>query len=221
MDKTAEEKLVAALSVIYPGSGFITEEDTVDLIRKEGTWIIDPLDGTTNFLHHIPHYAVSVALMVDDEIVCGVVLNAATDHCYYAWKGGGAYLDGKEIKVSDTSELRSAIIATGFPYRKDDVKPMIGMLTDMMRYARGIRRMGAAALDLVYVACGRFDCYYEAKINAWDIAAGILIVQEAGGKVEDYSGGDDIIFGGKIMASNGSIHDEVLSLLSKHFSESF
>ncbi len=218
VDKKAEEKLVAALGIIHPGCGFVTEEDTIDQIKKEGTWIIDPLDGTTNFLHHIPHYAVSVAFMVEGKIVCGVVLNAATDECYYAWKGGGAYLDGEAIKVSDTSELSSSIIATGFPYRKDDVQPLIGMLTDMMRYARGIRRMGAAALDLVYVASGRFDCYYEANINAWDIAAGILIVQEAGGKVDDYSAGDDIIFGGKIMASNGVIHDEVLGLLSKHFS---
>ncbi len=217
VDKSAEEKLVAALSVIYPGSGFITEEDTVDQVRKEGTWIIDPLDGTTNFLHNIPHYAVSVALMIEGEIVCGVVLNAATDHCYYAWKGGGAYHDGEVITVSETAQLSDSIVATGFPYRKDDVTPLLSMLTDMMRHARGIRRMGAAALDLVYVACGRFDCYYEANINAWDIAAGILIVQEAGGKVDDYSAGDDIIFGGKIMASNGIIHDEVLGLLYGHF----
>ena len=218
VDKSAEEKLVSALSVIFPGSGFVTEEDTVDQIKKQGTWIIDPLDGTTNFLHRIPHYAVSVALMVDKEIVTAVVLNAATDQCYYAWKGGGAYLDGQVIKVSETADLRSSIISTGFPYRKDDVKPLIGMLTDLMRQARGIRRMGAAALDLVYVASGRFDCYYEANINVWDIAAGILIVQEAGGQVDDYSDGDDIIFGGTIMASNGLIHKEVLTLLHHHFS---
>jgi len=217
VDKTAEEKLVAALSAICPEAGFITEENTVAQSQKELTWIIDPLDGTTNFLHQIPHYAVSVALMSEGEVVLGVVLNAATDHCYYAWKEGGAYLDGEKITVSETSQLQEAVIATGFPYKKDDVVPLIDTLKDMMRYGRGIRRMGAAALDLVYVACGSFDAYYEASINAWDIAAGIIIVREAGGRITDYDGNEDTIFTGRILATNGTIHQEVQDILTKHF----
>jgi len=158
-----------------------------------------------------------VALMIDKEVVVGVVLNAATDKCYYAWKGGGAYVNGSSIKVSSTTDLSDAIIATGFPYRKDDVIPLISTLTDFMREARGIRRMGAAALDLVYVASGRFECYYEASINAWDIAAGILIVEEAGGEVTDYEGGNNVIFGGRLVATNKHLHGKILSIMTQHF----
>jgi len=217
VDKTAEEKLVAALQVIYPEAGFITEENTVDQTKKDATWIIDPLDGTTNFLHQIPHYAVSVGLLVNGEIKMGLVLNAATDQCFYAWKDGGAYLNGNPIKVSETKDLSEAVIATGFPYRKDDVRPLIQTLTDMMRHARGLRRMGAAALDLVYVASGRFDCYYEAQINAWDIAAGIIIVREAGGSVSNYQGDNDALFGGQIIATNGSLHSELMEIMCRNF----
>lgn len=218
VDKTAEEMLVSALQVLIPDAGFITEEATVHQDTKEYTWIIDPLDGTNNFIHGVPHYAVSVGLMYQDEIVMGIVLNAASDACYYAWKAGGAYLDGNPIQVSPTGSLSDAMVATGFPYRKDDVQPLIDTLIDIMKNARGLRRLGAAALDLVYVAAGHFESYYEASINAWDVAGGIIIVKEAGGQITDYSGGDDIIFGGRILATNGVLHQEFLDLISGHFS---
>ncbi len=217
VDKEAEKQLVEGLRVILPESGFITEEDTIKQETKEATWIIDPLDGTSNYLHHIPHFAVSVGLMVDGEIVVGIVLNAYSGECFYAWKGGGAYLDGTPISVSETREIKSSLIATGFPYKVDDVAPLIRTLGHFMRYARGIRRMGSAALDLVYVACGRFDCYYETTLNAWDVAAGTLIVTEAGGMVSDFDGGDNFVFGRQVIAANKHIHDDIQEVITGNF----
>lgn len=217
VDKEAEKQLVEGLRVILPDSGFITEEDTIEQETKESTWIIDPLDGTSNYLHRIPHFSVSVGLMVDDQIVVGIVLNAYSGECFYAWKNGGAYLDGAPISVSDTSRVDSSVIATGFPYKIDDVAPLIRTLGHFMRYARGIRRMGSAALDLAYVACGRFDCYYETTLNAWDVAAGTLIVTEAGGVVSDFDKGQNFLFGRQVIAANKHIHQDVHQVISGNF----
>jgi len=217
VDKEAERQLVSALGRILPASGFITEEDTVKQETKAVTWIIDPLDGTSNYLHRIPHFAVSVALMVDQEVVIGVVLNAHTDECFYAYKDGGAYLNGNPISVSKTPDVSDSLIATGFPYLVKDVAPLIRTLGHFMRYARGIRRFGAAALDLAFVACGRFDCYYETTLNSWDVAAGALIVKEAGGDVSDFQGGEDYIFGRQVIASNGIIHQDIQKVISSNF----
>ncbi len=217
VDKEAEQLLVAGLKKILPDSGFITEENTIAQETKEATWIIDPLDGTSNYLHRIPHFSVSVGLMIGNEIVVGIVLHAYSGECFYAWQGGGAYLDGKRISVSDTSAVGSALIATGFPYEVDDVEPLIRTLGYFMRYARGIRRMGSAALDLAYVACGRFDCYYEISINAWDVAGGIIIVKEAGGVVSDFKGNDDYLFGRNIIVANPNIHKNVQEIIANNF----
>ncbi len=217
VDKQAEEELVAGLHKILPEAGFITEENTILQEEKRLTWIIDPLDGTSNFLHRIPHFAISVGLMVEQKIMIGIVLNAYSGECFYSWKDGGAYLDGRRIYVSDTVEVSNSLIATGFPYKVKDVAPLIRTLGHFMRHGRGIRRFGAAALDLAFVACGRFDCYYESTLNAWDVAAGILLVQEAGGKISDFEGGENYLFGKHIIAANPSIHKDILGIIKRNF----
>lgn len=217
VDKEAEIMLVEGLGSLLPNSGFITEENTVQQDSKQYTWIIDPLDGTNNFLHGIPHFAISVALMVDDRIIIGMVEDICKKQCYYAWQGGGAFRENVPIKVSETSKVSESLIATGFPYKVEDVAPLIRTLGHFMRYARGIRRYGAAALDLAYVASGRFDCYYETTLNVWDVAAGALIVQEAGGKVTDFRGEHDYLFGREIIVANPFIHPEVQRIVSKNF----
>lgn len=217
VDKTAEEKLVAGLSAILPESGFITEEGTVEQGGHSTEWIIDPLDGTNNFLHGIPHFAVSVALRVDRELVLGVVHDVMSDQTFYAWQDGGAYVNGKQIRVSQTKVLSKAIIATGFPYQIDDTRHLLTTLDYFIKKARGVRRFGAAALDLAYVACGRFDVYYETTLNAWDIAGGAVIVKEAGGGITGFKDDADFLLEGKVIASNGYLHQEILDLISTKF----
>lgn len=217
VDKTAEMMLVEQLSKILPEAGFITEEKTVEQGGKSVEWIIDPLDGTNNFLHAIPHYAVSVGLKVGAELVAGIVLEPNSGELFYASLGQGAFMNGKPIHVSQTPTLSDAMVATGFPYTVDDVAPLIRTLGHFMRYARGVRRLGAAALDLAYIACGRFDTYYETTLNAWDVAGGAVIVKEAGGQLTDFSGGDNYLFGEQLIASNSKIHQEVLKAVRKNF----
>lgn len=215
VDKTAEEKLVAALQNILPDAGFLTEEETID--TKESTtyrWIIDPLDGTTNFLHQLPHFAISVALQYQDQMVIGIVYDVTKKECFYAWKGGGAYLNTKSIQVSPTTILQDALLATGFPYYDySGLDACLSTLRTFMTSTRGIRRYGAAALDLVYVACGRYDAYYEYSLHPWDVAAGALIVQEAGGLVVDFKGGDDYLFGSEIIAGAPGTFNEVVKVI--------
>lgn len=219
VDKTAEEKLVAVLSQLISGCGFITEEETTtEAGDGEYEWIIDPLDGTTNFLQQIPYFAVSVALRRKDEVIFGVVYNVMQDECFHAQKGKGAYLNDRQIQVSKTDELSKAMLATGFPYSKEhNMEPLINCIKHWTKNARGIRRLGAAALDLCFVACGRLDFYYEITINIWDIAAGAIIVEEAGGTISDFDGGDDYFDKKMIISSNGKLHDEVQSVISSAY----
>ena len=217
VDKEAEERLVEKLSKIIPEAGFITEENTVQQRKSSSTWIIDPLDGTNNFLHRIPHFAISVALMVDEIVSVGIVYNVCYDECFSTWKSGGAYLNNTRIAVSQTPSLLDSVIATGFPYDVEEERPIINALTHFIKNARGVRRYGAAALDLAYVACGRFDSYYETTLNGWDVAAGSLLVSEAGGEVSDFGGGQNYIWNGEIIASNQHIHSEMLSVCSQNF----
>lgn len=215
VDKEAERKLVEGLSALTPGCGFITEEDTPDDDTREYVWIIDPLDGTTNFLRQIPHFSVSVALRVDNIVQLGFVYNIMLDEMFSAGNGHGAYLNGRKIEVSSTEHFNETIIATGFPYENRNTLPFVDILNDIMIAGRGIRRFGSAALDLAFVAVGRIDAYYECCLNRWDVAAGILIVQEAGGYVTDFKGGANYDNGKEIIASNGIIHEELLNIIQK------
>ncbi len=201
VDKTAEEILVKGLSDILPGAGFITEEETVTQHPSEYTWVIDPLDGTTNFLQQIPVYSVSVGLVHNGQIVVGIVSDVEQKETFYAWKGGGAWCNGETISVSNRTDVQDAVVATGFPYSSRDVLPQLTAVFEFfLKNARGIRRLGSAAIDLAYVACGRFDVYYETTLNPWDIAGGILLVEEAGGSVSDFSGNREMMENGQIIA---------------------
>jgi len=217
VDKEAEKKLVQGLKEIHPDAGFITEEGTVEQGGASALWIIDPLDGTSNFLHNIPHFAVSVGLEVDGILRVGIVLDVMREECFYAWEGGGAFVNDNSISVSTTPSIETAIVGTGFPYDPVHVRPLMDTLEYFVVHGRGIRRMGAAALDLAYVASGRLDVYYESTLNSWDIAGGALIVKEAGGMVSDFDGGTSYLNTGRIIVANPELHKQAQGVLSKHF----
>jgi myo-inositol-1(or 4)-monophosphatase len=217
VDKTAETTLVAGLGKLVPEAGFIAEEGSGE--RKEGlNWIIDPLDGTTNFVHGLPCYCISIGLANGNDMLIGVVLEVTRNECFTAWKGGGAWLNGKAIRVSQRPHLQESLLATGFPY--DDFgkeAQYMELLRALMHNSRGIRRLGSAAADLAYVACGRFEAFYEYGLNPWDVAGGALLVREAGGTVTDFGNGDDWLFGEELVASNGRIHGELIRPIGKFF----
>ncbi len=219
VDKTAERQLVRNLTKLLPGAGFITEEDeTVNSKGEVFTWIIDPLDGTTNFIHGIPTYSVSIALYENNEPVIGVVYEINRGEMFYTYKGGAAYLNNKEIRVSKATDLSQSLLATGFPYYQFDKQPQyIKLFTEMMQKCHGLRRIGSAAVDLAYVACGRFEAYFEYNLNSYDIAAGAYLVQQAGGQVMTFSGEDDFIEKREILATNGLVTKEILDTIKKHF----
>jgi len=215
VDKTAEEILVEGLEKLLPEAAFLTEEETTAQKNGNIRWIIDPLDGTTNFLHNIPHFSVSVSLEVNNELVIGIVEEINRKEAYYAWKSGGAFMNGDPIRVKNNSKISDAVLATGFPYIIDDASPILNTLEYWIHNTRGIRRNGSAALDLAYVARGIFDFYYETTLNAWDVAGGTVIVREAGGKVSDFAGSDNFINNGRLLASNGLLHNDILNVLMK------
>lgn len=217
VDKTAEEILVKELHTAYKDAGFIVEENTRSE-RKEYNWIVDPLDGTTNFVHGIPCYAVSVALEYKGEILLGVVYEVSRDECFYAQKGMGAFLDGRKIEVSQRKTLSESLIATGFPvYNFERLDNYLAALKYFVQHTHGVRRIGAAAADLCYLACGRVDAFFEYNLKPWDVAAGALIVQEAGGSVCDFSGGGNWLFGKEICCSNGRVKEEFYKVIHDLF----
>ncbi|NDP21357.1 MAG: inositol monophosphatase [Paludibacter sp.] len=204
VDKESEKLIIAQLQQILPEAGFIAEEGTNDKRGERFNWVIDPLDGTTNYIQGVPIYAVSIGLLDNDELVLGVVYEVGRDECFYAWKNGGAYLNGEPIHVSDRADIHDTLLATGFPYNDfSKLDDYMEILKWTMKNARGVRRLGSAATDLAYVACGRFDAFWEYDLKPWDVAAGAVIVNEAGGKVTDYNGGTNYLFGREIVASNG------------------
>ena len=214
VDRTAEEQLTEACGQIIPGSGFIREEGNDIHSQNDFRWIIDPLDGTTNFIHDLPAYCISLALQHQEKTVLGVVHDVTGGEVFTAIKGGGAYKDGQPIRVSAMQELRSALLGMGFPYAKSDKgDDYLAVLKEFLGKCRGMRRFGSAALDLAWVACGRLDGFYETGLQAWDVAAGALLILEAGGKVSDYKGTDNYVFGRKVVGSNGHIHGEMLEVV--------
>ncbi len=215
VDKESEKLIINELMKLLPDPGFIAEEGTNTKVGEHYNWVIDPLDGTTNYIQGLPIYAVSIGLLEDDELVLGVVYEVGQDECFYAWKEGGAYLNGEPIEVSKRDCIHDALLATGFPY--NDFRKMneyIEFLEWTMKNARGVRRLGSAATDLAYVACGRFDAFWEYDLKPWDVAAGAVIVKEAGGTVTDYKGGTDYLFGREIVASNGLLAELILRKLN-------
>lgn len=217
VDKGAEVKLVEGLKSILPQAGFIAEEGTETEKGERFTWVVDPLDGTTNFLHNIPCYAISIALMDDEEIIIGIVYEVNMKECFYAWKGDKAYLNENQIKVSDKADLKDSLLITGFPNRDfARVDAYLKLFKHLMEETHGLRRFGSAAVDLAWVACGRGEAFYEYGLSPWDVAAGAFIVQQAGGRVCDFSGGDNYLFGTDIVATNGGIHEELVTAIGKY-----
>jgi myo-inositol-1(or 4)-monophosphatase len=211
VDKNSEKQLIAGLKQLVPDVGFIAEENTVQKDNSRYQWIIDPLDGTTNFIHGLPPFAISVALMDENEPLVGIVHEITRNETFYTWKGAKAFLNGNEINVSGAAMVKDSLIATGFPYYDYHMmQQFLKSLDYFMRNSHGIRRLGSAATDLAYVACGRFEAFYEYSLSPWDVAAGAFIVQQAGGKVCDFKGGDNYIFGKEIIATNELIHKEFL-----------
>jgi myo-inositol-1(or 4)-monophosphatase len=215
VDKECERKIVKALEKLVPGAGFITEEGTVEQSKnQEYNWVIDPLDGTTNFLHGLPLYAISIGLVRNNHPVLGVVYNVVPDECFHAIQGGKAYLNNEEIKVSAIDQISESLLATGFPYyHLDKSEEYLEIIKDFLAKTHGIRRLGSAAIDLAFVACGRLEGFFEYNLNPWDVAAGVFIVQQAGGRVTDFREGNNHIFGGELCASNGALHSQMLKLI--------
>ena len=221
VDKEAEKLLIAGLKEILPTAAFITEEGTLNkyemgFIPQEGLyWLIDPLDGTTNFIHGLPVFAVSVGLWHNGQLIAGCVYEPNRDECFYAWDGGGAWLNGNTIKVSDTENLGESLLATGFPFAEfSKMTEYLSILNKLMQSSHGLRRMGSAAVDLAYVASGRFQGFFEYNLKPWDVAAGAIIVKEAGGTVTDFRGGTDFVFGKEIVAA-GKIHQPMQELIKQ------
>ncbi len=217
VDKTAEKMIVSEVRKILPEAGFITEEGTASHTNEKYKWVIDPLDGTTNYIHGISPFSVSIALMEEDEIVVGVVYEVGLKELFYAWKGSKAYLNGKEIQVSKAAHHIDTLVATGFPYYDfDKLENYIDTLRFFMLHTRGMRRLGSAAVDLAYVAAGRFDAFFEHALHAWDIAAGVIILKQAGGTVSDFNGGNNWLFDGEIIASNKNYFPEFYKIVNQH-----
>jgi len=216
VDKECEEILVNFIKTKFPDHDIITEETKFKLKGSPYCWLIDPLDGTTNYAHGYPVFCVSLALQYEGEVVLGVVYDPTRDELFWAQEGEGAYLNGKKIRVSDVKKLSESLLATGFPYDlKRDPANNLDHFVNMIFEAQAIRRDGSAALNLCYVASGRFDGFWELKLKPWDVAAGALIVKEAGGMVSDFEGNPFDPFHLEVVASNGHIHEQMLSVLKR------
>ena len=219
VDKESERRFVEGLKHILPEAGFVAEEGTGAPAPSGLNWVIDPLDGTTNFVHGMPVWCTSIGLCQGNEAIAGVIYDPSSNECFTAWKGGGAFLNGQPIRISTIPSLEQSLFATGFPY--DDFgreEAYIALFRDMMRSTRGLRRLGSAALDMAWTACGRVEGFYEYGLNPWDVAAGCIIVQEAGGTVTDFSGGDNYIFGEDLVCTNGLVQAELLAKIARYFS---
>ena len=217
VDKQAEALLVERLRKLIPNSGFIAEEGTATETDSEYRWIVDPLDGTTNFIHDIYPVSVSVALQYKKETIAGLVYEIGNDELFSAYKGKGAFLNNKLISVTVTSELKDCLVATGFPYYDyDRINGFMSVLSEFMQKTQGVRRPGSAATDLAYVACGRFDAFFEYSLSPWDVAAGAFIVEQAGGVITDFMGENNYLFGKEIIASNKKIFTNVLTEIKKY-----
>jgi myo-inositol-1(or 4)-monophosphatase len=213
VDKESEKKLVAQLKKILPGAGFIAEEGSDSEGTNEYKWIVDPLDGTTNFTHGLAPFGISIGLVKKNRLVLGVIHEVTSRETFNASDGSPAFCNGKEIRVSPARSLSESLLATGFPYYHFEKREVyLDIIKTFLDKTHGVRRLGSAAADLAYVACGRMEGFFEFNLNPWDVAGGAFIVQQAGGFVTDFKGGDDFLFGGELCAACG-IHSEMLAII--------
>ncbi len=219
VDRASEQAIIDILLKAYPQHGILGEETgtTHGHADSEFQWIIDPLDGTTNFIHGLPVYAVSIALAHHGVVQHGVVYDPSRDELYTASRGGGAFLDNRRLRVSKRTRIEDSLIGTGFPYRRgDDLDDYLRMFKAVAERCVGLRRPGAAALDLAYVAAGRYDGFFERGLKPWDVAAGALLVSEAGGLVGDFRGDSDVLHRGELIAGSPRIYAQLVALLKAH-----
>ena len=219
VDQAAEKVIIETLLTAYPGHGILAEESGSEFGAKDSefVWIIDPLDGTTNFIHGFPFYCVSIALAVQGKIEQAVVYDPTRNDLFTATKGRGAYMNERRIRVSKRVRLNECLISTGFPFRPgDNFKNYLGMMSDLMPKLAGMRRPGAAALDLAYVAAGFTDGFFETGLNPWDVAAGSLLITEAGGLVGNFTGEADFLEQKECMAANPRVYGQLVSILGKY-----
>ena len=225
-DRTVEKLIRTRLGETFPDHGIYGEEGTRERLDQEFRWYVDPLDGTTNFAHGVPHFAVSMGLEqrapdlpadADGTVVAGVIYDPLLDEMFCAERGRGATLNGRPIRASRVPELAEALVATGFPSRKRHDNPNIHFYQEFTLRSHGVRRAGSAALDLAYVASGRFEAFWEFHLNPWDTAAGFLLVEEAGGRISDFAGGPFRLDSREVLASNGLIHQELVQLFQAMF----
>jgi len=216
-DRRAEEIIFRELSKARPKFGFLMEErGAVEGEDSSNRWIVDPLDGTLNFLHGLPHFAVSIALERDTKIFAGVIYEPVSDQMFWAERGQGAYMNGRRLRVSSRREMSESMFATGIPFKgRDGHQPFLGQLEQVMAVSAGVRRFGSAALDLAYVAAGRYEGFWEQGLSPWDMAAGMVIVREAGGFVSDFKGRDAAMTSGNIIAANSNLHDTLRKLINR------
>jgi myo-inositol-1(or 4)-monophosphatase len=220
VDKGSEKMLIEKLSSILPEAGFHVEEGTLASEGRIYNWIVDPLDGTTNFIHGLHPFAISIGLKEYDEVIAGVVYEVGGHETFSAWKDGGAWLNGRRINVSGIAEVSGSLIATGFPYHYfDRLTPYLNCLTYFLKNTHGVRRLGSASIDLAYVACGRFEVFFEYELKSWDIAAGMLIVREAGGYVSDFSGNMKNLTGAEVIAANDLVYSEILKIVGNFMND--
>ncbi len=215
-DKRAEDTIYKELKKARPSYGFIMEEGGEISSEDDHTWIVDPLDGTTNFLHALPHFAISIGLQKGSEIIAGVIYDPIKDELFYAEKGGGAFLNERRLRVSSRQNLQEALLATGIPFARHPKAERLAFqetLEKVMPLVAGVRRFGAASLDLAYVAAGRYEGYWEPSLASWDMAAGLVIVREAGGYLCDLQGDEDILGTGSVLATNQALFEPLKELL--------
>ena len=219
VDKHSEQEIIYQIQKAYPDHSILSEE-CGHIEGNHFTWIIDPLDGTNNYVHGFPHFAISIAVKVEDRLEIGLVYDPIRNELFTAARGQGAHLNNRRIRVSECKKLENALIGTGFPYKKKQhIKPYLNVFESIFLSASGIRRAGSAALDLAYVAAGRLDGFWEASLNEWDMAAGTLLIQEAGGMLSDFQGETNYLFTGNIIAGNPKIHKSIQELLKKSLQE--
>ena len=218
-DLGANRIIIRTIKKYFPNHDFLSEETGLENNPDIYEWVIDPLDGTANYVHSIPVFGVSIGLMKDTDMIIGVVYSPATEELFWAEKGKGAFLNGKKINVSQQKDFADSMIATGFPWRSRHlIKPYLESFREILTGSAGVRRMGAAAIDLAYTACGRFEAFWEIQLKPWDIAAGSLLVKEAGGVVTDFKGGNDLS-AGNIVAGSPDIHKHIVNVTEKYLAD--
>ena len=218
VDKKSETKIIEVIHKYFPDHNVLSEEAGDLMMSSDYVWIVDPIDGTVNYAHALPIFCISIGLQINKEIVMGLVYNPLSGEKFFSQKGKGAFLNNKRIHVSNKKYLKDAILVTGFPYNaKENYDHCIDHFVNFIKCGLPIRRLGSAALDMCYVACGRFDGFWEVSLNPWDVAAGSLILTEAGGRLSDFNGKKYSIYNKQIIATSGKFHNEMIKVIKKAY----